>query len=244
MLFYILLGALQGVFEWIPVSSEGIVALASQAAAGSVNPVDIAIFLHLGTLFAVLVYFRKDWADVLMLRNRKLARFLLVATAVSLTVGLPFYYVFRSVAVGSSLLLVTGFGLLLTSYFHKANNSWGIGTGRVAVVSGLLQGLSVIPGLSRSGSTIFGLSLGRLKPSEILKYSFMMSVPVILASGLYVLAANPVLVDGWPSLLSSFFVGLFSLHVLMRFSQRINFFRFTLVFAVLCFIGAVISFIV
>ena len=85
---YITLGILQGLFEWVPVSSEGIVALASQFFVDGVNPIDTALFLHLGTLLAVLVYFRKDWAEILTLKNVDLFRFITIATIISLLVGL------------------------------------------------------------------------------------------------------------------------------------------------------------
>ena len=83
-------------------------------------------------------------------------------------------------------------------------------------MAGFLQGLAVIPGLSRSGSTIFGLSLGKFDSAQILKISYMMSGPIVLASSAYLFLKNPVLVfEAWPSLISSFLVGLISLHFLI-----------------------------
>ena len=63
------MGIIQGIFEWIPVSSEGIVALSSQFFSLNANPVNTAIFLHLGTLLAVMIYFWKDWKGILALKN-------------------------------------------------------------------------------------------------------------------------------------------------------------------------------
>lgn len=242
MWIYILLGVLQGVFEWVPISSEGIVALASQFFLIGSNPVDIALFLHTGTLFAVLIYFRKDWRDAVKRKDPQFLNFLIIATVVSLVIGFPLYTLVREVAVGTTLLIVMGFGLLLTSYFHSSKKTFGIDMNKLALIAGFLQGLAVIPGLSRSGSTIFGLSLGKLKPSEILRYSYMMSAPVVLVSTAYLVLSNPVLIEGWPSIISSFLVGLLSLHFLMRISQRINFQWFALIFAILCFVGAAVGF--
>ena len=230
---YIFLGIIQGLFEWIPISSEGIVALMSQFLTKTSNSVDLALFLHLGTLFAVLFYFRKEWKKVLTFKNIKLIRFLIISTLVSLIIGYPFYKI------------VTGFGLLLTAYFHKTKRTFKMGFDKLAIICGFLQGMAVIPGLSRSGSTIFGLSLGELTPSETLKISYMMSVPVVLASSAYLLFQNPVLIfEEWLSLVFSFLVGLLGLHFLINLAKKINFYKFALIFSLLCFLGAIIGFII
>lgn len=242
MLVCLFLGTLQGIFEWLPVSSEGIVALASQVFNLRVNPVDLALFLHLGTLGAVLVFFRKDWREVITLKNNKLGRFLVVSTLVSLVVGFPLYQLVRNAALGTSLLIVTGLALLVTASFHKAKKSFGIGFERLAIIAGFLQGLAVIPGLSRFASTIFGLSLGELDPPEILKISYMMSAPVVFASSAYLLLRNPVLIlESWPALVSSFLVGMVTLRFLINLAKKLDFFKFALIFSLACFLGAAIS---
>ncbi len=241
---YLLLGILQGIFEWLPVSSEGVVALASQLMVGGINPVDVSLFLHLGTFFVVMVYFRKGWKEVATLKDPGLLRFLAITTVISLAIGLPVYLAVRSVATGVALLFVMGIGLLFTACFHRSGRATGMGLGRLAAIAGILQGFSVIPGLSRSGSTIFGLSLGDLKPSDVLRLSYMMSAPVILVSAAFVAISNPVVISAWPSLITSFIMGFASLHFLMRISQRMNFFWFALVFALLCFVGGGVGMIV
>ena len=245
MWIYLFLGAIQGIFEWFPISSEGIVALSSQFLLKDVNPIDIALFLHLGTAFAVLIYFREDWKEVFLLKNYKLIRFLTISTLISLAVGYPFYKLIEGMIIGNSLLLIMGFGLLFTAYFQKTNKTFKIGFDKLAVICGFLQGLAVIPGLSRSGSTIFGLSLGKSSPSEMLKVSYMMSLPVILASSFYLFLSNPLfIIEGWPSLISSFLVGIVSLRFLMNLAKKIDFFKFALIFSLLCFLGALLGFIV
>jgi undecaprenyl-diphosphatase len=245
---YIFLGILQGVFEWIPVSSEGVVVLASHFLIKEINPIDIALFLHLGTLLAVLIYFRKDWLEVLSFKNLPLLRFLIIATLISLVIGYPFYKIISRMTTGAILLFIVGLGLLLTAQAHKFKKSFSLGSSKnlnkLAVLTGFLQGLAVIPGLSRSGATIFGLSLGKLSPRQILKISYMMSAPIVLASSIYLFWKNPLLVAGWPSLISSFLVGLASLSLLMKLAERINFYRFALIFALLCFAGGLIGLII
>ncbi|MBD3208315.1 MAG: hypothetical protein GF370_02600 [Candidatus Nealsonbacteria bacterium] len=245
---YILLGFLQGVFEWLPVSSEGVVALASQfLLGGGFNPLDIALFLHFGTLLAVIIYFWKDWQEVLSFKNLEMLRFLLISTLLSLVVAYPLYILLKErVVIGNMLLLVMGIGLLFTSYFHKKKLSPQIGFGdKLALIGGFLQGLSVIPGLSRSGSTIFGLSMGKLEPPRVLKVSYMMSVPVVLASSFYLILQNEaMIISAWPALASSFLAGMISLHFLLKLAQRVSFFKFTFSFGVLCLVGALLNFII
>lgn len=243
---YFILGIVQGIFEWLPISSEGVVALTGQFLIKDINIIDAALFLHLGTLLAVIFYFRDELKDIILLRKPKLLRFLLIATPVSLIVGYPLYKIIREVSLlGSLLLLIMGFGLLLTAYFQKKKKGISLPMDRIALISGFLQGLAVIPGLSRSGATIFGLSLGGLKSEDVLKFSYLMSIPVVLASSCYLfLENNNLILRAWPALIASALVGFFTLDLLIKLASRINFFRFALIFAGLCFLGAFLGFIV
>jgi len=239
MLDYVVLGIIQGIFEWIPVSSEGVVALASRFLVKEINPMEIALFLHLGTFFAVFLYFWKDWINLLKMKDLVLLRFLAISTMVSGAVGCGFYFFVKDVAVGSGLLLLTGLGLLITAFFHKSKISLNISFNKLSIIAGVLQGLAVIPGLSRSGATVFGLSLGNLDPKLILKLSYMMSAPVVLAMSVFLGFENHVLVaKSYPAILSSFLTGIVSLRILLKVAEKINFFKFALFFSFLCFLGA------
>jgi len=242
ILIQIVLGLAQGVFEWLPISSEGIVALISSFLDGGFNPIDIALFLHLGTLLAAIIYFRKDWKEVVLMRNKQLLRFLMIATIISLAIGFPLYKFVENMAIGAGLLLLTGLGLLATAYFHKTKKENLIKAKYLPQVVGILQGFSVIPGFSRSGSTIFGLSLAGYTPKEILKTSYMLSVPVGITANAYLFLKSPNLITGaWISLIISFIVGITTLHFLIKIFQKINFFKFALIFAILCFLGFILS---
>jgi undecaprenyl-diphosphatase len=242
---YLILGAIQGIFEWLPISSEGVLSLASSFLINGVNPIDVALFLHLGTLLAVLIYFRKDWINLLLLKDIKTLKFLIIVTVISLIIGYPLYNAIQGVVIGNSILFLVGFGLLGTAFVNKKKKVLKVKERKLALISGILQGLSVIPGLSRSGSTIFGLSLGKEDPSEILKLSYMMSVPVVAASSLYLFLKDPQLFsDGWLALVSAFIVGLLSLHILIKISSKIDFFKFAIFFSVLCFAGGIVGLII
>lgn len=244
MLDYFILGALQGIFEWIPISSEGIVSLVGNFLIKDFNIIDIALFLHLGTLLACVIYFWKDLQEILFLKNKILLRFLIISTIISLIVGFPLYKIIKVIAVGNFLLVLVGFGLLFTAYFHQKKVFFEINFDKLAILSGLFQGLAVIPGLSRSGATIFSFSFSKLKPEEILKISYLMSIPVVFAASFYLFLENKnIIFQFWPALISSFLFGFLTLKILLSFSKKINFSKFALFFATLCFLGAILNFV-
>ncbi len=240
---YILLGAVQGVVEWIPISSEGVLAVLGKYLIEGVNPINLALFLHFGTLLAVLVYFWHDWVEIFTFRNPQLLKFLFKTTILTGIIGYPLYRLVGNSFLGNYLLIITGIGLLFTAYFQKNQQARKWNFNRLAWLSGTLQGLTVIPGFSRSGATFFGLSFGKLKPSQILKISYLMSAPVILAGSFFLFLKQPDLIkEGWIATIVSFGVGLISLRLLFRLSRKINFFWLALFFSLLCFGGAVINF--
>jgi undecaprenyl-diphosphatase len=242
-IIYVFLGALQGIFEWIPISSEGVVAVASQYFKTGVNPVDFALFLHIGTLGAALTFYWRDWLNIILLKDRRLLKFLVITTIISLPLGFVIYKTITAVSLGVGLLVLTGVGLLFTAYFQAKKISLNLNETKLAALAGILQGIAVIPGFSRSGSTVFGLSLGNLKPREVLRLSYLMSVPAVAASTGYLILfkAHGLSFSIWPAVLASFVVGLLSLKVLTKFAEKINFSKFALAFALLCFVGAILE---
>lgn len=242
---YSILGVLQGIFEWIPISSEGVVSLAANFLKAEGNPVDLALFLHIGTLAAAIFYYRKDWISVFAFKDRKLLSFIMIATIVSLPLGFAVYKLIEQTAVGAGLLAITGAGLLFTAYFAKKKVFLKISDEKLAAITGIMQGLAVIPGFSRSGSTIFGLSLAKSEPKEILRLSYLMSVPAVAASTLYFLVfkGGDFSMQLWPGVLASFLSGLLFLDMLTKMGEKVNFFKFALAFAFLCFAGAALEFV-
>lgn len=242
---YVLLGALQGIFEWIPISSQGLITIFSSFIVTDINSIDFSLFLHLGTMFAVLIFFRKDWINLILLRDKELLRFFIIASIVSLSLGFVVYKTIGDIAIGSGLLFLIGFGLLLTSWFQKKDIRLNMNKDFNSVIVGLLQGISVIPGVSRSGSTIFGLSLKENDPSEILKKSYIISLPAVAASTGYIFINNPSISSfPWIALLSSFVFGIISLKVLLDFSKKVNFSKITMTFGILCLIGGIIEWLI
>lgn len=246
MFEYIILGILQGIFEWIPVSSEGIVALFSNYFIKDLNVVDVAIFLHLGTFFSVLIYFWKDWLDLLKLKDVKFLKFFILTTIISGGIGFLLYDLSKEIVMGGGLLLLMGFGLLLTSFFQKRKINFNLDKKYGPFLIGILQGVSVVPGVSRSGSTIFGLSFFEKDPLKILKISYLLSAPIIVASSGYLYLKNPdILFDGgWVALIFAFIFGILTLKILFDLTKKINFSLFTLIFGILCILSGIIEYLI
>ena len=188
-----LLGLIQGLGEFLPVSSSGHLLLARfllgiQNAAPDVQASYkvLDILLHVGTLIPLVIVFWKDW--VTMLRHPVKNRLVIYLAAKVLfpNVGGPGvsgFAVFDSGWFLGASFLITALFLLLCDLISTRRPRSGKGVGPLqAVVMGLFQGIGMIPGVSRSGSTIFGGVLSGLDKKKAASFSFMMSAPAILGS--------------------------------------------------------------
>ena len=203
------LGFLQGLGEFLPISSSGHLLLARifcgiQTDSPAMKMLDI--LLHVGTLIPVLIVFHKEWIDMILhpVRNKTLL-LLVFASVPTLAVYLAAKKLFPDVNgfavfdsgwfLGSSFL-VTAFFLVLCDRFTAGKRN---STGRVgilqAVVMGLFQGIGMIPGISRSGSTILGGVSTGLDKSTAARFSFMMSAPAIVGSML--MEGKDAIADGY-----------------------------------------------
>lgn len=192
-----LLGLIQGLGEFLPVSSSGHLLLTRlflgfQTDSPALKMLDI--LLHVGTLIPVLIVFRKDWIDMILhpFRNKTLL-LLIIASVPTLAVYMLAKKLFPAVNgfsvfdsgwfLGTSFLITALFLLLCDriSFRRTARGSGKVGILQ-AVVMGLFQGIGMIPGVSRSGSTILGGISTGLNRSTAAKFSFMMSAPAIVGS--------------------------------------------------------------
>ena len=195
-----LLGLIQGLGEFLPISTSGHLLLArfflgiqgtTQQAQAAYKVLDI--LLHVGTLIPLLILFRKEWFDMIRhpVKNRTLL-YLVLASVPTLVVYLaakvllPRYDGFGIFDSGWFLgasFLITALFLLLCDFVSSRRGGPGKKVGPLqAVVMGLFQGIGMIPGVSRSGSTIFGGVLSGLDKKKAASFSFMMSAPAIVAS--------------------------------------------------------------
>ncbi len=191
----VILGVLQGVTEFLPVSSSGHLILAEHFFGLSETPLSFDVSLHMGTLVAVLLYFRHDWLAMVRALlpgedRRKLHTLLLVfvgtVPAALAGVFLEDYVssVLRSPWVVVSTLVVVGLLIALAEKVSRQERGLEASSWRDGLVIGLAQALALVPGVSRSGITISaGLFMG-LNRTAAARFSFLLSAPIIAGAGL------------------------------------------------------------
>ena len=182
MIKYIILGIVQGITEFLPVSSSGHLVIMQKLLGISGQEVALTVVLHLGTSFALLIFFFKDIIKIL--KNAKMLFLIIIVTAVTAIIGLAGRDFFESLFVSHRFvafaLMFTGIILILTKRFmgHKR----GILNIKDALVLGLAQGSSIIPGISRSGLTISTLLFRKIDRQTSFRFCFIASIPVVLAA--------------------------------------------------------------
>jgi len=247
MLENIILGILQGVFEWLPVSSEGVFVLVNvhilQNGSSLETILQKVLFLHLGTALAVLVYFKKDTLHIFntfikyekaKLEYKNIQKFLIISTIISGLIGFLFLKLavekINQIADFSQILtLLIGILLFITGIlqikirkggFRQAENL----TKKDGIFLGIVQGIATLPGLSRSGLTMAGLFLSKFKKQEALRLSFLMSVPIVLVGNFILNFKNLFFsLESLVGLLFSFVFGYLTIAFLLRLVKKVNF---------------------
>ena len=269
--FIIIIAILQGLFEWLPISSSGqvMILLLSFFTIPPNQAFSLSIWLHLGTTCAVIVKFRKDYfniikafvpskfnSDQIDIKKRNWLIFGTIGTAIT---ALPLYFLFRIIIIGeftatqgdiltliiSGLLVVTGIILLKIkkTYGTKIiNNISDKDLMKDSFVSGLFQGCAILPGISRSGFTISTILLEKYEQEHALKLSFLMSVPVAIASIIVDVLFGGSIFGFLDSLtiiiitIISFIVGYCSMELLLRISKKIQFGYFCLLYGIIAWL--------
>jgi len=261
MLESIILGMVQGVTEWLPISSEGAIVVLkmnlfnSDLGLGSL--IKYALFLHLGTFLAALIYLRKE---VFLLvknffnyrkverRDRNLIKFYFLATFFS---GFFAFIIFKIVGffeervdpTSKAIILIVGIALLFTAFLQirkKGSSFRGVADLNFtdSFLLGLAQGFSIIPGLSRSGLTISAFLLRKIDKKQALKLSFLMSLPVVLAGNILLnLEMFALSLESLLGFCFSFVFGILTIHILLKLADRVNFGIFVLFFSLLTIIS-------
>ena len=243
----LVIGILQGIFEWLPISSEGNITL-YLTVVENVSPavaVQLSLFLHAGTALSALAYYRDEVAALLgeipnwrpnraFDRDRSELTFLVVATLATGVVGLPALVVLEELVsqlAGGAFVALIGALLIVTGLVQRGVEGRGGRRGTPdlvdAVLVGGLPGLAILPGVSRSGTTASALLLrGHDGPSSF-RLSFLLSIPAALGAG-----AVTTLSDGIPAispamagvaLATSAVVGYLTIGALMRLVERVSF---------------------
>ncbi len=193
----IVLGLVQGLTEFLPISSSGHLVLGSELLHFQEQGLAFDIFLHLGTLLSVCIVFRQELSAMLIAplavlqrrADKELTRFfywdiyVIVATLPAVVVGLFFKDsiagIFTNILLVYCMLFVTGLIMVATPFISERKVELNCPR---ALLIGCAQAMAILPGLSRSGSTIFtGMLLG-VNRETVARFSFIMSIPAILGA--------------------------------------------------------------
>jgi len=256
---FIIIGILQGIFEWLPVSSQGIsvVVLTNFFKVSVQKALDMSIFLHFGTLLAAFVYFFEDIKDLFsktkvkdlfnFKKNIKFdyatssSRFIIISVFFTVLIGTPIYFLLRksitafqvttlTIAIGV-LLIITGVMQIKIKQAEKLIPNLKTSN---AFFVGIAQGFSAVPGISRSGITTSTMLFQGFNPTNAFKYSFLISIPTILIAELGILlitgfSFNPLILV---SILFAFIFGYITIGILMKIAQKLDFSYFCFILGI------------
>jgi undecaprenyl-diphosphatase len=246
----ILAGIVQGIVEWLPVSSQGNLALFLTAVGTDpAMALQLALFLQVGTTLSATAYYRADiweaiqtvpgWGlDTAYEERNALVSYILVASLMTGLVGIPLYIFavdFAGQLSGSVFVALIGVLLILTGIFQLKSESVAMGEKQHptlvdSVLVGAVQGVAILPGISRSGVTSSALLFRSYEPPEAFRLSFLLSIPASIGAAVLTVAGAGGLPGINPdaavaALLVSAVVGYFMIDAIMRVVERIPFWQ-------------------
>lgn len=228
----LLLGVVQGLAEFLPISSSGHLALLEKLF-GIKEPLSFSIILHSGTLFSVLIYFREQLINLTKeiltdFKNKKLNHtFLLVVIAILpvLLTGLFFKDLVDSfysnlIVIGLSFFITSLLLFLAASAKHLQKSLNNI-TFKDSLIIGVFQAVAILPGVSRSGTTISASLFRHFKKADAFYFSFLISIPAIIGAIIFdsiesefILSYSPISI--LVGIITSFFSGLVAIKILRK----------------------------
>ncbi|HKK64746.1 MAG TPA: undecaprenyl-diphosphate phosphatase [Clostridia bacterium] len=254
----ILLGAMQGVTEFLPVSSSGHLVVFRRFMALEDVPMLFDVIMHVATLFVVLIVFRDRVGRLLLslgrtlifrrseedMENLRLFGVIMIATVLTGVLGLGIETLDpgANIKLVSLLFIVTGL-ILVWTRFQQGTVSYGTIGAKQGIYTGIAQGLGVFPGISRAGITISAALMSGMNREKAGEFSFLISIPAILgalllklkeADALFVSVAPVTVAVGF---CSAFLVGLLSLLLLLKIVHRGKLYLFSFYLIPLGIIG-------
>ena len=243
----ILFGIIQGITEFLPISSSGhLVVLSELIKDNSFNTYEIA-FLHLGTFFSILIYYFKDIFSIFKNRNALVHIFKLIVIGVipAAAFGL-FLPVSNLIDKSSEILLITSVAYIFIACVLYFADKLEAGDKSILDLSlkesltiGFAQALALFPGVSRSGITLSTALYLKLKKTEAIFFSLLLGLPTIFGAWLLTFMQATTSPDNslWVPCIAAFLSGLIAIRVLINFtvSSKLN------VFSIYCFVMGLVS---
>ena len=253
----ILMGIVQGLSEFLPISSSAHLVLTSnfykifnglETAGHSNEEVFFDIMVHFGTLIAVLIFFEKDimnilksmynalkthdWSD----NNAKIGLYITTGTVVTILIAAPLEGIAQklvySPVIVSGLLIITGLILLYCERKSRKNLTQNLDkvTLKTSIIIGVAQGIAALPGFSRSGCTIAAGLLFGLDRAAAARYSFLLSIPIILGASIFYpflkTDINEAMTYNWSAIITGTLIsavtGYFCIKYFMKFIMKFS----------------------
>jgi len=223
------LGLVQGLTEFLPVSSSGHLVLFSKLF-GIEESLFISILLHVATLLSIVVVFYKDIWQMIRHPFSKPTMMLVVATIPTCLIVLVLMPIIKSSFAGGALpicFIVSAVLLFVSENLSKKTYNQTLDY-KSAIFMGIAQGFAVFPGISRSGSTISAGLLNGKNKEEVAKFSFLMSIPIILLSLLMEIydvikggiVVNISAISITISFVTAFLVGIFAIKLMIKLTVK------------------------
>lgn len=224
----LILGIVQGASEFLPISSSGHLLLLEKLGVGQ-ESLFFNVTVHVGTLLAVLIVLRKSWIPLLCKPYQKAMGYILCACVPTVALALIFKFFLPSLIDGAML----GFGFVLTAFLltlgemFKPTQPTLLNT-KKSILTGVMQGIAVLPGVSRSGATISALTLQGVDTNTAANFSFLLSIPIIIGSAVLegaelVSSATPLDIGIVPLVIGSaaaFISGLLSISFFLKLLKK------------------------
>ena len=239
----IVLGIIQGIGEFLPISSSAHLILVPYLFGWSSHSMSFDIALHFGTLLAILAVFFKDWWELIIGAYNKVTKgkeslnnrmfwYLIIATIPGAIFGFILSDTIEEKLrpmIWPIALLLAIMGILIFLGDRWADKHYRIETEfkyislTQAIIIGLSQALAVIPGFSRSGTTILVARLTGLSKTAATKFTFLLSVPIIAGATILKLPELTINIETIIGVTVSFIVGLFSIKFLLNYVKKHDF---------------------
>ncbi|MHA1410858.1 MAG: undecaprenyl-diphosphate phosphatase, partial [Candidatus Odinarchaeia archaeon] len=255
----LILAVMQGVLEWLPVSSQGqsLIILVNIFGIDIDVALSITLWLHVGTMIAVVYFYRKEYLSAIKgetEESRIIRKFLIIATLTTAIAAVPLFIILINVfprILGDFIAVITGIFLLVTGlviYFSKKKygekDIFALSNTDM-ILAGLFQGFAILPGISRSGITIAFLLIMGYRNKTSLKLSFMMSAPAVLGGIiLNSVIGTSAISYGIPVYILTLIViitaivGLLTIKILTKAAQKINFAYFCILMSIITIVMA------
>ena len=226
----IILGVIQGLTEFLPISSSGHLIIAGRMLGISYMPLSFELVAHMGTLLAIVITMRKTVWGLVKKPLQKTNALLIVATVPTILIFLVFRNVFEVAFDGRWLALcfvITAAVLLISSMVHYKKPKTEFSFLDAAII-GIAQGATGFPGISRSGTTIASGKLLGAEQKTAANFSFLLAIPLIMGATVWQIATTGLSLDALPiaaliaGFIASFISGLFAVKFMLKLLQKFS----------------------